>query len=94
MYCIYIWPSYLYLNKGKWGSFSNEQAVLILPYSYIVSFIEQPYLFIQCLNFNERYLLHFLYCDMPSSIVSNPHLAGLASLHKGGGGASGSWNTL
>jgi hypothetical protein len=28
----------------------------------------------------------FLYYNMPSNIVSNPHLAGLASLHKGGEG--------
>jgi hypothetical protein len=29
---------------------------------------------------------YILYYDIPSTIVSNPHLAGLASLHRGGGG--------
>jgi hypothetical protein len=36
----------------------------------------------------------FLYVSHPVVLVSNPHPVGLASLHRGEGGSSGSWNTL
>ncbi len=45
-------------------------------------------------SFCLRKSVYILYIICPVTLYSNLHLADLASLHRGGGGPIGSWNTL